>query len=954
MSSQRFIYFFGEGRAEGGSAIKHLVGGKGASLADMTKAGLNVPPGFTISAECCDLYYQSGKQWPPGLEAELRINLTRLERVTGRTFGRGADPLLVAVRSGAAQSMPGMMDTVLNVGLNPECVRELAARTGNLRGAWQAYRHFLTMFGHTVGGIDESKFAYLSEEFLQQVGKKSEEELDAGQIESLCERFQMGFHLLTGREVPSDPFESLRLAIDAVFNSWNSERAVTYRQHHHIEGLLGTAVNIQAMCPSEVSGVMFTAHPVNPALDQVIIESSFGLGEAIVLGKVTPDRFSVDKKTCHIKERVISRKDQIITALTADEANTPTDKEAASLSDAQVSELARLGLRVESYFRHPCDIEWGLSRGTFYLLQTRPIKLKAGAPGPEAAAIFEPAEVERVRLEEIANLKLITPPEGTVWSRYNLSEVLPEPTPMTWAVVRRFMSGKGGFGQMYRDLGFDPDPALDEVGIFDLICGRPYCNLSREPRMQYRTLPFEHPFAALKANPHKALYPQAVLNPARAGWRFWLFLPAVVFKLIRSSRRLRKASRSFAQRFRDQIVPPFLEEVNKEESQDYAALPSKALLERFHYWVHRTLFDFARESLKPTALAAVAMGNLERALASRLPPLPSEEQAREKASGLKRAQAVLRELVMGVRPEPESDLPGAMRDLAMGKLDRQVFLERFGHRGRQEMELARPRWSEDPAAVEELVRALGPESGEKKEVGLAGTWEALALEARLSAGQRAALEKELNTLQTYLSLRETAKHHLMRGYAIIRRILVELDRRYNLNGGLFFLTPDELPRLVEANHPRELSRELLAVIEQRRRRRAIALSLPMPQVLFSDDLEAIGRAVETAKIEALQGVPLSAGIAEGIALVLQEPTRIGLPAEPYILVCPSTDPAWVPLFVQACGLIMETGGVLSHGAIVAREFGLPAVAGLPDVHRRLRTGQRLRVDGATGKVNVLE
>jgi len=169
--------------------------------------------------------------------------------------------------------------------------------------------------------------------------------------------------------------------------------------------------------------------------------------------------------------------------------------------------------------------------------------------------------------------------------------------------------------------------------------------------------------------------------------------------------------------------------------------------------------------------------------------------------------------------------------------------------------------------------------------------------------------------------------------------------------GIFFLTPGELPRLVHQQPP-IVEPELAGLIAQRRRRRDLALSLTVPQVLFSDDLEAIGRPVDLATVEVLQGVPLSAGVAEGSALVLEQPTA-NLPAEPFILVCPSTDPAWVPLFVLAKGVVMETGGVLSHGAIVAREFGLPAVAGLPEVMRRLRTGQRLRVDGATGQVNIL-
>jgi pyruvate,water dikinase len=205
---------------------------------------------------------------------------------------------------------------------------------------------------------------------------------------------------------------------------------------------------------------------------------------------------------------------------------------------------------------------------------------------------------------------------------------------------------------------------------------------------------------------------------------------------------------------------------------------------------------------------------------------------------------------------------------------------------------------------------------------------------------------DVQAMHVHLGLRETAKHFLMRGYAQIRRALVELDRRHRLQGGIFYLTPEELPRLTAGE-------DLSELIAGRKRRRAAALSLEAPAVLFSDDLEALGRPVIIEGADELHGSPLSAGVAEGPALVLERPHTDDIPGEPYILVCPSTDPAWVPLFVRAKGLVMETGGVLSHGAIVAREFGLPAVAGLPGVVKRLRTGRRLRVDGGRGVVAVL-
>src|SRR5262245_59439575 len=165
---------------------------------------------------------------------------------------------------------------------------------------------------------------------------------------------------------------------------------------------------------------------------------------------------------------------------------------------------------------------------------------------------------------------------------------------MTWAIVKKFMSGKGGFGQMYRDLGFDPDPALDDIGMFDLICGRPYCNLSREPRMQYRNMPFEHNFAMLKKDPQKAIYPQASFNPRRAGLMFLVRLPILFLKMWWAQIRQQQVARTFADDFTNVIVPRFLVEIEKEEEVDYTQLSNRELLTRMDAMIELTLFDFAR------------------------------------------------------------------------------------------------------------------------------------------------------------------------------------------------------------------------------------------------------------------------------------------------------------------------------------------------------------------------
>ena len=709
---------------------------------------------------------------------------------------------------------------------------------------------------------------------------------------------------------------------DAVSRCWaslDSERSVAYRRRQGVsDEALAMAVVVQRLVPAEVAGVLFTRDPLDAQGQRMLVEASWGLGESVVSGRVSPDRFHVDRDSGRVLERHISTKAEEVTPQ-GPRPVPPERRDQPCLDEARLAELAALGRKVEAFYGAPRDVEWAWAEGRFWLLQARPITA-AGA-----------AEREQVRREEMAALAARADKSGTVWSRFNLSEVLPEPTPMTWAIVRRFLSGRGGFGLMYRDLGFDPDPSLDEEGVFDLVCGRPYCNLSREAKQHYRWLPYEHPFAALKADPRKALYPTPVINRARFRWWFWLLLPfrwpIYLYRLLRVPVRVQRLAPSFAQHYRTEIAPAFRQEARTELSADWATLDDNALLQKVEYWTKRTLIEFARDSLKPTVLSALLMGGLEQRLTQPL--------------GAERAREATRELVMGVRPDAESDLAGAVRDLCEGRLTRERFLVLFGHRGPQEMELAQPRWAEDPATLE---RVAAP--GKSAQQTASDAWDRIAAEANLNEVTRTALKGDLDTLHTYLGLRETAKHDLMYGYALIRRALVELDRRYGLRGGIFFLTPEELPRLLAKE-------DLSALIAERRKRRTLALSLELPPVLFSDDLEAIGRAPILDNADMLQGVPLSGGVAEAPALVLDRPHADALPPEGYILVCPSTDPAWVPLFVQARGLVMETGGVLSHGAIVAREFGLPAVAGLPGILRRLKNGQRLRVDGGRGTVAVL-
>ncbi|MDR2747681.1 MAG: pyruvate, phosphate dikinase, partial [Treponema sp.] len=247
MAKQKYVYFFGEGKAEGDAGMKDILGGKGANLAEMTNLGIPVPPGFTISTEVCAAFYENNRKYPKGLEQDLRSYLTRLEKIMGKKLGDPDDPLLVSARSGAAVSMPGMMDTILNLGLNDRAVNGLANRTGNPRFAWDAYRRFIQMYGDVVMGVSRQKFEDAIKAIKAERGVQNDTDLNPQDLERLVNDYKGIVKDATGKDFPQEPLEQLWGAIGAVFGSWNTERASTYRQLNRMGKLKGTAVNVQSM-----------------------------------------------------------------------------------------------------------------------------------------------------------------------------------------------------------------------------------------------------------------------------------------------------------------------------------------------------------------------------------------------------------------------------------------------------------------------------------------------------------------------------------------------------------------------------------------------------------------------------------------------------------------------------------------------------------------------------------
>ena len=349
-SAKRYVYFFGDGKADGSGKMKDLLGGKGAGLANMTSLKIPVPPGFTITTAACNTYFQNRKKYPPGMWDQVLSNLKKVEKSMGMRFGDAQNPLLLSVRSGSKFSMPGMMDTVLNLGLNDTTLSALIGKTGNERFAYDTYRRLITMFGATVMGIDRKLFEKALEERKERKGVRLDTDLSVADLKDLVGTFKGIFERETGKGFPMDPLTQLKLAINAVFDSWFSDRAVTYRKLNHIPHDLGTACNVQAMVFGNMgensgTGVGFTRDPSTGERKFFAEYLTNAQGEDVVAGIRTP---------LHIDE--LKKK-----------------------LPAVYNELEKIYRKLEKHYRDMLDIEFTVQDGKLYMLQTRIGKRTAAA-----------------------------------------------------------------------------------------------------------------------------------------------------------------------------------------------------------------------------------------------------------------------------------------------------------------------------------------------------------------------------------------------------------------------------------------------------------------------------------------------------------------------------------------------------------------------------------------------
>ncbi|HYT68686.1 MAG TPA: pyruvate, phosphate dikinase [Vicinamibacterales bacterium] len=367
----KFVYFFGGGKAEGDRTMKDLLGGKGSGLAEMTNAGLPVPPGMTVSTEACTLYYQGGRKTPAAVDAQMLDNLKRLEKTAGKKLGDVRNPLLVSVRSGAKFSMPGMMDTILNLGLNDQSVEGLKAKTRNGRFAYDSYRRFIQMFGNVVLEIPKDVFEHEFDAVKKERSAKLDTDLDEAALKDVVARYKQVVKAKTGKDFPQDPLTQLRGARDAVFRSWNNARAIEYRRIYEIPDAIGTAVNVQAMVfgnsgDRSATGVGFTRNPATGAKEfygEFLVNAQ---GEDVVSGVRTPQPIAE-------LQRVMPK---------------------------AYKQLRDITTRLEKHYRDVQDFEFTIEDDKLYMLQTR-----SGKRTGYAAVVIA---------TDLVNEKLITPKEAVL------------------------------------------------------------------------------------------------------------------------------------------------------------------------------------------------------------------------------------------------------------------------------------------------------------------------------------------------------------------------------------------------------------------------------------------------------------------------------------------------------------------------------------------------------------
>ncbi|MBU0492092.1 MAG: phosphoenolpyruvate synthase [Chloroflexi bacterium] len=894
-----------------------LVGGKGANLARLARAGFPVPGGFMVTTAAYAAYVAANDlvDWVPAMAAAAAPG-------DPTAPGDQAVPDAPVALEAASQAIRARFAAGV---MPPDLADALTAAYAALGRPAVAVRS-----SATAEDLPDLSFAGQQDTFLNVVGDEA----------------------------------LLRAVVDCWSSLWTA-RAIGYRARNGIPQTgLALAVVVQAMVQSEASGVLFTANPLTGLRTETVIDATLGLGEALVSGRVDPDHYVVDMGDGNprIAGKTLGRKAIAIHGQTSGGTVTTTEDAAGrqALPDAAILELAGLGRRVADLYGAPQDIEWAWADGRLYLVQSRPITSLYPVPANL------PAHPLHVLLSFGAVQGALDP--MTPLGRETLQGVA--------VIVGRFMGVP---------VTLETQRAFLEAGERLFINVTTVINNQLGRRILGVVLPYvepgsTHTLASLLTDPHLAepgrLRPHTV-------WLMFRFLAPLGRRVLHNLRRPEE-SRARTDQQVEQTVTDFAAR----------AAAAETLADRL------ALFQAAGDAiprvvlagLLPALVGGMAMMQLLHRLAAGLALSPGdqgqmvvEQVVLELTRGLPRNVTTEMDLALwaaaqAIQADPDSaarfagaDAPALAADWLAGRLPPAAqaaaddFMRRYGARGLGEIDLGRPRWRDEPTPVFQVLQSYlritdpsqAPDAVFARGAAAAeATLERIVAAARQAHGGRVKsrlVRFAAGRMRALLGIRESPKFFAVRMMGIWREALLQSGQELVTAGVLarpddvFFLRMREL----EALATRE-SRDWQALVAERRqafdrelRRRQV------PRILLSDGRAFYeGMGADTAGNDELVGSPVSPGVAEGVVHVVLDPRGAQLaPGE--ILVCPGTDPAWTPLFLAAGGLIMEVGGLMTHGAVVAREYGIPAVAGVHQATTRLQTGQRIRVDGSTGQIRVV-
>ncbi len=878
-----------------GQDMLAVAGGKAANLGELTRAGLPVPDGFCLTTRA----YAEATASPALAEVH-------------RTLAATAHDDLAALAALAAEARALVLDAEVPAGI-VAAVRAAYAALG--ADAAVAVRS-----SATAEDLPFASFAGQQDTFLNVVGEDA--------------------------------------VLDAVRRCWASlwtDRAVTYRAVQGIDpSAVSLAVVVQRMVDAAVAGVLFTANPVTGRRHEAVIDASPGLGEAVVSGAVNPDHFVLDSATGQILERRIGDKGLLIRALPGGGTERVAQADAGSapsLNDAQLAALELLGRRAEVHFGSPQDLEWAIGQdGAVWLTQSRPITTlypmpdkRPSGPGPRVYLCFSLAQglTRPVTPMGLAGIRLIASSVARA-AHFPVPEPRDGPSPYTEAGQRMF---------------FDLTAVVRSTAgrtivprVFDIMEARSAAVL--------RQLFTEPRFSVITTSPWPLLR-HVVPVAARAR-----VLETLIRGLLRPEDALRRADR-VGEQLRASLQVP-------------SGATAAQRLDHVERILGRNVFPVV-----PALLPLPALGFALLAVAGKLAGSPGNGELQEVLRGLPNNVTTemdldLWRLAAAIRNHPASAavftaaaLPELARRYRTGELPGVAqsglsgFLSRYGHRAVAEIDLGMPRWSDDPTHILGVLAnylrvddpALAPDRQFDKaaRAAEAQTERLVAAAGRRSRLRGSIVRAALRRTRMFAGLRELPKYHLVEALGAVRQQLAAVGAELAAAGtieaadDIFFLDLAEAHRGLRGAALREVVRQRREAYEAELGRRHI------PRVLLSDGTEPEAVQSEAVQSEAVQtagtlsGTPASAGTVTARARVILDPQGAHLePGE--ILVAPSTDPGWTPLFLTAGGLVMEMGGPNSHGAVVAREYGIPAVVGVPDATARIATGQNVTVDGAAGTV----